>query len=206
MAKLKAPLLSLGASGALGKSLVFFGWKGLDVVREYVIPSNPRSTDQLTQRGYFTNAVAEVHEAEAETTFPLVEADMVAYALYGSCYPTPRTWFNQAIKNYIDQKVLGKEGTMFRGGSVAEGVDTLTPIIYSNEIAAACITAGNFHYGSSKTALVNIVAATIDLVAHSATIAITPLTTGVKYYIQFRPSAVAVYIGIRSGIYTGTPT
>ncbi|GAH96000.1 unnamed protein product, partial [marine sediment metagenome] len=37
MAKLKGPLFSLGASQQLGKALVFFGWKGLDVVREYVI-------------------------------------------------------------------------------------------------------------------------------------------------------------------------
>jgi len=42
VSKLKAPLLSLGASGQIGKSLVFFGWKGLDVVREYVIPSNTK--------------------------------------------------------------------------------------------------------------------------------------------------------------------
>ena len=54
MAKLKAPLLSLGASGAIGRSIVFFPWKGLDCAREYVIPSNPKSTGQLTQRGYLT--------------------------------------------------------------------------------------------------------------------------------------------------------
>jgi len=30
MAKLKAPLLSFGASGAIAKAIVYFGWKGLN--------------------------------------------------------------------------------------------------------------------------------------------------------------------------------
>ncbi|GAI75819.1 unnamed protein product, partial [marine sediment metagenome] len=46
MAKLKGPLFSLGASGALGEAVVYFPWKGLNVVREYVIPSNPKTDPQ----------------------------------------------------------------------------------------------------------------------------------------------------------------
>src|SRR3989304_5419175 len=43
MAKLKAPLLSFGASGKLADTLVYFPWKGLAVVRSYVIPANPNT-------------------------------------------------------------------------------------------------------------------------------------------------------------------
>ncbi|GAI80781.1 unnamed protein product, partial [marine sediment metagenome] len=94
MAKLKAPLLSFGASGAIAKAVVYFPWKGLNVAREYVIPANPKTTLQTTQRGYLSAAVDAIHAAQADPTNPIVEADTVAYALYGSCEPTPRTWFN----------------------------------------------------------------------------------------------------------------
>ncbi|GAI66183.1 unnamed protein product, partial [marine sediment metagenome] len=67
MAKLKAPLMSLGASGQLGKSLVFFGWKGLDVVREYVIPSNPQTDLQTTQRDYLTEIVTRLHTVQGDS-------------------------------------------------------------------------------------------------------------------------------------------
>ncbi|KKM06256.1 hypothetical protein LCGC14_1745880, partial [marine sediment metagenome] len=52
MAKLKGPLFSLGASGQIAKALVYFPWKGLNLVREHVVPSNPNTTGQVTQRGY----------------------------------------------------------------------------------------------------------------------------------------------------------
>ena len=58
MAIVKAPLLSLGASGQLGKTLVGTSWKGLKVMREYVKPANPRTADQVTQRNLFTDSVA----------------------------------------------------------------------------------------------------------------------------------------------------
>lgn len=58
MAIVKAPLLSLGASGALGKTLVGTTWKGIKVLREYVVPANPQTAGQVTQRGYMTTAVS----------------------------------------------------------------------------------------------------------------------------------------------------
>lgn len=58
MAIVRTPLLSFGASGKLAKTLVFFGWKGLDVAREYVVPTNPRTAAQTTQRTLFTDMVA----------------------------------------------------------------------------------------------------------------------------------------------------
>jgi len=41
MAKVNAPLFSFNASGKLANSLVYFAWKGLDVVRSYIVPANP---------------------------------------------------------------------------------------------------------------------------------------------------------------------
>jgi len=46
MAKVTGPLMSMSASGTLGKALVYFGWKGINVVREWLKPGNPKTADQ----------------------------------------------------------------------------------------------------------------------------------------------------------------
>ena len=58
MAIVKGPLLSLDARGQIGQALVYLGWKGLKTVRQYVVPANPQTAGQVTQRGYLTDAVA----------------------------------------------------------------------------------------------------------------------------------------------------
>lgn len=49
-AKLIGPLYSMGASGKIGNAMVFFPWKGLNVVRQWVIPVNKMSEGQGDQR------------------------------------------------------------------------------------------------------------------------------------------------------------
>jgi len=46
MARAVGPLFSLAASGSLGKTITYSNWKGLDYVRERVIPYNPKSSYQ----------------------------------------------------------------------------------------------------------------------------------------------------------------
>jgi len=48
-------------SGQAGKAGVFAKWKGRQYRRKYVIPANPKTTMQMTVRGYFTNAIAAWH-------------------------------------------------------------------------------------------------------------------------------------------------
>lgn len=54
MARLTAPLLSLGARGKLGDAIVFATWKGVDYARTYVIPENPNTSGQQEVRGVFS--------------------------------------------------------------------------------------------------------------------------------------------------------
>lgn len=56
MAKVKGPLLSLGASGQIGKSVVFGDWRGVKYAREHVVPANPNTTAQQTTRNTFKGA------------------------------------------------------------------------------------------------------------------------------------------------------
>lgn len=53
MAKVRAPLLSFGGSGQIGKSLVFGSIRGVDYSREYVIPANPQTAEQTETRNVF---------------------------------------------------------------------------------------------------------------------------------------------------------
>jgi len=200
VAKLKAPLMSLGASGAIGEALVYFPWKGLNVVREYVIPANPRTSGQTTQRGYLSTMVALIHSHQASATHPLTALDIRAFALLGSTYATPRTWFNQVVKDGIDQLVAGKRECVFTSMVVTPGADKLTVELWSLAIAP---TAGKFWYGTSKTALIHSVASTP--VGGSNAAEISGLVTGVKYFVQFKPTLPATILGTRSGIYYGVP-
>lgn len=50
MAKVTGPLMSMTASGAFGGTLVFAQRMGKSVVRQLVIPANPRSAGQTDQR------------------------------------------------------------------------------------------------------------------------------------------------------------
>lgn len=53
MGKITGPLLSLGASGQIGKTLVFGKWRGVGYVRQYVIPANPQTAAQTAVRDKF---------------------------------------------------------------------------------------------------------------------------------------------------------
>lgn len=54
MPKTTAPLLSFGASGQIGKTLVASKWKGRAYMRQYVVPANPQSTEQTITRTVFS--------------------------------------------------------------------------------------------------------------------------------------------------------
>lgn len=198
MAKLKGPLFSLAAAGKLADALVYFGWKGLNVVREYVIPTNPKTTKQTTQRGYLTAAVLAIHTAQALAADAFAELDAVAYALWGSTFATPRTWFNQAVKNHVDVAVATKKPALFYDAQL----DNATPgqIDLDIDTDSADYLAGKCFYGTSKTALINSVACTGTPPNILATM--PSLVAGVKYFCQVRADPADPCEGARSGIYT----
>lgn len=55
MAKISGPLLSFGARGQIGKSMVVAKWRGVPYARQYVQPSNPNTAGQQSTRGTFAN-------------------------------------------------------------------------------------------------------------------------------------------------------
>ena len=101
MAKVTAPLFGLGARGALGKVLVYFPWKGINCVREYVKPSNPQSALQNTQRGLMGDAVTQFHSSDFNA------ADMTAWAAFAATLAKTMSGFNAMCKTFIDEAILG---------------------------------------------------------------------------------------------------
>lgn len=197
MAKVNAPLFSFNASGKIAKALVYFCWKGLDVVRSYVVPSNPKTAAQTTHRGYLSAAVTAIHVAQALAANSFVALDAAAYALWGSCFATPRTWFNQAVKNWIDTKILGNDPMLWYDCQI----DTSTPGQIDVDIDSQEASGGTAKcfYGTSKTALINSVACTGTPPNYLATIPST--VAGVKYFFQIRIDAGQAAEGAMSGIY-----
>lgn len=205
MAKLKAPLMSLGASGKLGNALVFFGWKGLDVVREYVIPTNPKSPNQKIQRDYLKDAVAKIHAAQGRATNPLRTEDQTAYALLGSTRPTPRTWFNTIVKLWIDCEVLDDDPVVYSCFHITGASRiAVTGIGFLNEQASEDLGTGKFYMGLTKTNLIHAYDASI---APGATITLPEndisgwASVGDKVFVQFRPDSGDDCEGADSGIY-----
>ena len=54
MSRLTAPLLSFDARGKLADTLVYSNWRGVPYARRYVVPANPKSTEQMKTRNTFT--------------------------------------------------------------------------------------------------------------------------------------------------------
>lgn len=199
MAKVTAPLFSFTASGQLAKALVFFPWKGIKAVRSYVVPTNPSTDAQDDQRGYLTAAVALLRLGQAESP-GFAAPDVAAYEAWAATQPTSRTWFNQYCANYMQQHANAKQGAIFYNGVLTPGADSIAISVDFLDEVTNFITAGTFYYGTSKSALLNSMAATIA--GKNASKSITGLVTGLKYYIQFRATLHADYIGVMSGIYT----
>lgn len=204
MAKVLAPLFSNSASGALAQALVFFPWKGLNCVRKYVVPTNPNSTAQQAIRDKMRLAVAGVHTSMLAAAHPLDSEDRSAYALLGSLKPTPRTWFNSIVKQIVDQLVDSKYWYILSDMHCTPGVDQLSVAGWVTASVGGDPTSGKLWYGTSKSAMLSSIACTIAEL--NAGKVIPSLTTGTKYFVQFRPLLAAEYIGCNSGIYIGTPT
>lgn len=54
MAKVRAPLLSFGASGTIAKTQTYADWRGVPYARQRVDPANPRTEGQQLTRNIFS--------------------------------------------------------------------------------------------------------------------------------------------------------
>lgn len=102
MAKVQGPLMSLEARGKIGDAIVFFPWKGLHVVRQWLKPTNPKTSDQGDIRlalGALGRACSVIGPAAAYA------GEVKLYVLAG------KTWISTIVKYMIEGYM--KDGTAF---------------------------------------------------------------------------------------------
>ncbi len=210
MAKLKAPLFSFTASGKLADALVFFGWKGLNVVRQYVIPSNPKSDDQITQRAYMKVMVPAVHTAQARATMPLGTKDYAAYSALATKLGKVMTWFNMICKLGFDGMRKDDGYTIYSGGyNLDTDKGDFRPALAITDNGVIRVADGKFYLGTSPTNLLHSEIATVvvgDSVSLGELEGFSGLVADTKYYWQFRPDAADPCEGADSGIYSAVAT
>lgn len=102
MAKLLTPLLSFSASGQIAKTLVAYTWHGINCVRAYIIPRDPRTPAQLIQRTAITLAT------QAWKLYITHEKTRIGWTHYAASDPRPLTGYNAAISNLaLANRALG---------------------------------------------------------------------------------------------------
>ncbi len=195
MAKVNAPLFSFSASGQLAKALVYFPFKGLDVVRSYVVPANPNSAAQQTQRGHMTDAVDEWHAAG------YTDEDRSAWNRLASTLGSGLSGFNALVRSFIDEAVAG--GTWEREADVViSGVGANGFTINETKVSAGNVP--TVRYGVSPTFMPNTVVM-VDQTGNDWAATLSGLTASTLYYFTIDVGTAGVDFG-RVGIYTQRTT
>lgn len=195
MSKVTAPLFSFTARGALAKSIVYFPWKGVAAVRSYVVPANPNTAAQATQRGYMTSSVAEWHGASYNTL------DVAAWNRLANLLATSLSGFNRMVQEWVNEVLLGntweRMSAWSNPGLAATTIDTAIQ-------KAAAGNAPTIRWGTSPTNMPNN-APMVDVGDGTWTYQITGLTASTLYYISADVGASGADWG-RLGIYTARTT
>lgn len=165
MAKVKAPFLSLGASGKLAGTLVASTWKGLKTMREYVVPANPQSADQTTQRNGFTACVA------AWRNYITSAVERTAWDRSALASGKPQSGFNAFMSSCRKIQISDPDAS-YGNGAVAAALESIDFTMVNIDDGGTGDEAGNFELwtGTSPTSLL--------LVSSSLTIAAGVIDSG----------------------------
>jgi len=183
-------LLSISARGKIAKTLVFLSWKGIDTVRKYVIPTNPKSTDQKKQRGYFSDAIDAWH------TDGYNSLDVAAWNLFAIAQKAVASGYNLFVKYYIAAKVATETWTKLTGYAISNIAATGATVT----ISVASDKTGKLYLGSKMTSLFTEYAGTFNEGKYTFTI--TGLSELTKYYLYIANTAEGE--AARTGIYSFT--
>ena len=148
MAKVTAPFLSLGASGKLANTLVAFTWKGINVMRQYKVPTNPNTAAQQTQRTLFSAMVL-----AWRTTF--TNALMrTAWNLSALMSGNPQSGFNAAMASMV-QICASNADASFALSAAAGSAYIINFVMKNADDGATGDESGNFEvwYGSDPASL-----------------------------------------------------
>lgn len=122
MAKVYMPLLSAQASGKLANAMVHFYWKGRNVVRQWVIPTNPRDVDQKLVRQKLAG-IGKVLGA-IETPGATLAGGSTIYQLMVAATPANMIWNAYLVKKSLED--LKTDATFTALSAAIAGTATIT--------------------------------------------------------------------------------
>jgi len=165
MAIVKAPLLSLGASGKIAGTLVASTWKGIKVLREYKVPSNPQTADQTTQRNLFADAVS------AWRNYVTSTVERAAWNRTALARGNSESGFNSGMRGLLG--ILGDDpDASFSNGAAAASGNTVDFTMVNADDGATGDESGNFEVWAGNAP------GSLLLVASDATISAGTISTG----------------------------
>ncbi len=189
MAKPRAPLLSFGASGSIANTLTYASWRGINYVREKVIPENPQSVEQTKTRSLFAW---------------LSDVWKISPALFQACWTESASGRKFTDRNnMIGQNVTSMRGDILltnmvfcpgaRGGLALDGlalaagitlisVDFTLPATPEGWTLVAVVAAA-IASQDPQTAKLFTMTAGEDIAVPPVTFDLTGLTTGVLYRV-----------------------
>lgn len=194
MAKVKGPLMSMRASGQLGKTLVFSRWKGEPTVRQHVVPANPNTGGQQAVRNNFKAGVLEWHTAGYNAI------DRTAWNTFAGTYSDPRSGFNQMVAEFRACMEAGNVWSRLATAVINTGTTKQIVLVLASLEDATTVG----YIGTSPTYMPTSQAAVSSGGDTVQTITFTGLTTGVKYYFYAKQTLGGK--GGRTGVYSATAT
>lgn len=111
MAKVTGPLLSLDASGSIASTMTFSRWKGVNYVRQRVIPTYSNTTEQANIRSI-------VHDASIAWKAGATVGGVVINSAYKLAYATAASGFAYSGFNLFIKECIQKNGGVAYDGSL----------------------------------------------------------------------------------------
>lgn len=119
--------MSISASGKLADSIVFFGWKGLQVVRQWLKPANPQTWSQGDNRIYLGGTGRAVGKIQPEKAIAQQLTDL-------GLLPAGQTKQSFLVKYIIDHYLTDATA-------------------YANELAEVAAHTASLSFGTAATTL-----------------------------------------------------
>lgn len=113
MAKVTGPLMSMSASGAFAKSMVFAANKGRNIVRQLVTPANPKTSAQIAVRNKLRVAAA-IQKVINRTTQQATAVAMRDEVALRNKAPSGQTW-----NATVTAEVVGALGAKYTAATTA---------------------------------------------------------------------------------------
>lgn len=176
MAKVKAAFWGLGATGSIGKSIVFGVRKGQQVVRVHVVPSNPKTTAQTTERTQFTEGVDQWHDAK------LIAVDKTAWNTRATIVGGGQSGFNQMISN-VRKYPTANDHTLIYGLKMTAAGPLVGPKISADAagtMSLKIIRGPGAGYSESKVMVADVEKSFTNITINSASLCVFEMTQANK--------------------------